>query len=80
MWDKRWLVRSGGLLVLLGFVLPTMTVSCGGLSGFGRTLSLYDLASLANVPLLYLVPVGALAVVILAFLPLIPGKNSQYIF
>lgn len=80
MWDKRWLVRSGGLLVLLGFVLPTMTVSCGGLSGFGRTLSLYDLASLANVPMLYLVPVGALTVVILAFLPIIPGKNNRYIF
>jgi hypothetical protein len=69
MTDKRWLVRGGALLVLLGFVLPSMTVSCSGLTDIGRPLSLSQVASLANMPLLYLVPLGALAVMILAFLP-----------
>ena len=80
MWDKKWLIRSGGLLVLLGFVMPTMTVSCTGLTNIGRSISLYDLASLGNAPLLYLVPLGALAVVILAFLPRLSDKVDQTVF
>jgi pSer/pThr/pTyr-binding forkhead associated (FHA) protein len=80
MWDKKWLIRSGGLLVLLGFVMPTMTVSCSGLTGVGRSFSLYDLASLGNAPLLYLVPLGALAIVILAFLPHLSDKADQSVF
>lgn len=66
---NKWFVRTGALLLLIGFVLPSVLVSCAGAPEYGRSLSLYDISSLVNAPLLYLVPLGALAILILAFLP-----------
>jgi hypothetical protein len=78
--DKRWLLRSGALLVLLGYVLPTMTVSCGGIAGFEQSFSLNSLASQPDAGLLYLVPLGALVVGVLAFLPALGRQTRQLLF
>jgi hypothetical protein len=80
MTNKKWLVRGGALLVMLGFVLPTMTVSCGGLAEYGRTVSLYDLTTLTDSSLLYLVPLGAVVVMILAFLTTSDRKLNLYFY
>jgi hypothetical protein len=67
----------GALLVLLGFVLPSMTVSCSMLPSIGHSMSLAALAGLPNFNglLLYLVPLGALATLILTLLP--PASGVQ---
>lgn len=67
--SKQWVARAGALLVLLGFVLPTLTVSCAGMPGMGRSFSLASLASQANQPWLYLVPIGMIAALVFSFLP-----------
>ncbi len=65
----KWLVRAGSILIMLGFVMPFMTVSCSAVPGLGQSLSLVTLTSLANQSILYLVPFGALIVIVLSFLP-----------
>ena len=77
---NKWLVRAGALLLLIGFILPSVLVSCAGAPEYGRALSLYDIASLVQAPLLYLVPLGGLAVLILAFLPARPGAGFPAAF
>jgi hypothetical protein len=76
----KWLVRGGALLVLLGYVLPTMTVSCGGFMSVGQSFSLAQVASQANQPLLYLVPAGMIVTIILAFLPPENSARSMQFF
>lgn len=66
---KKWLTRAGSLLVMLGFVLPVFSVSCSGISALSQSFSLYQIASMVGIPFLYLVPIGVLAVLILAFIP-----------
>ncbi len=67
----KWLVRAGALLLSLGFVLPSLTVSCTLAPGLGRSYSLANLASnpYISMPLLYLVPLGSLAMLVFSFLP-----------
>lgn len=65
----KWFARAGALLVMLGFVLPSLLVSCSGMGGFGKPFSLAELSSQANQPLLYLVPLGAIAILIFSLLP-----------
>lgn len=78
----KWLARAGVLLVMVGFVLPTISVSCAGAPVPGGALSLANLVSLPYSSisiLLYLVPVGALAVLIFSFLPASdPERNNIY--
>lgn len=75
----KWLVRGSALLVLLGFFLPVMTVSCGGLPGYGQPLSLQQLASQVNQPLLYGVTLGILVTLVFSILPARnAGQGLQY--
>ena len=78
----KWLARAGGLLVMVGFVLPTISVSCAGTPIPGGALSLANIASLPYSSisiLLYLVPIGALAVLIFSFLPALdPSRDRLY--
>jgi hypothetical protein len=74
MMDKeigKWLVRGGGLAVLLGFFLPSLTVSCAAAPDLSQTVSLYDLStsSRLNMQLLILIPLGALVTVFFAWIP-----------
>lgn len=81
MKDKRWLVRAGALLILLGYVMPALMVSCAGMST-GRALSFADLSSSPemNMPLLYLIPAGGLVILILSFLPATSGLQPAALF
>ena len=65
----KWLARAGAILVMLGFILPTMTVSCSGLPGLGQSLSLLDLAGKMDQLALSLVPFGAFVGLVLTLLP-----------
>ena len=67
----RWLVRAGALLVLLGFFLPVMTVSCGGYGGVSR--SLLQLTSESAGVLLFGVLIGMLVALTFTFFI---GKSS----
>ena len=71
MFNKKWLVRVGALLILLGFVLPSLTVSCSALPAPPTTYSLLELATQADIGslVLFLVPLGVLITLIFAFLP-----------
>jgi len=71
----KWLLRAGILFVVLGFVLPAMTVSCSGLPGLGQTFTLANITSRADQPLLYLVPIGAIVAGALSFLQF--GSRTQ---
>jgi hypothetical protein len=76
----KWLGRGGALLVLLGFVLPVMTVSCGGLADYGQSFSLMSLASYADEALLYGAPLGMLAALVFSFLPAFNASQAlQYL-
>lgn len=74
---KKWLVRTGALLLLLGFVLPSLTVSCSALPGLTRSLSLADLAvnPQLNGTLLYLIPFAGLVILVLTVIPAIDPKQ-----
>lgn len=65
----KWLVRTGMLILILGFFMPTMLVSCSGMTGLERSFSLADLASQADQPILYLFMFGALVAGVFSFLP-----------
>jgi hypothetical protein len=69
MSTRKWFVRAGSLLVMLGFVLPVFSVSCGGMPMMSQSFSLAGFSSEFGLPYLYLVPIGALVVLVLAFLP-----------
>lgn len=64
----RWTARAGALLVLLGFVLPYLTVSCSGMPGLGQSFSLVDIASQGDQPLLYLAPLAIVSTLVTSFL------------
>ena len=64
---SKWLARGGALLILLGFVLPSLTVSCS-MIGVGGSMSLMQLANYGNQPILYLVLIAAVVVIILSLL------------
>lgn len=63
----RWLVRVGMLVLVLGFFMPTMLVSCSGISGFEKSFSLADLASQTENPIIYLVLISAIVAFIATF-------------
>jgi hypothetical protein len=69
----KWLVRAGSLILLLGFFIPSMAVSC---SGVKQTFSLYTLSTSPNTgtPLVFLVLLGAIAAIAFSS---IPAKTSQ---
>ena len=76
----KWLARAGALLVLLGFILPVMTVSCSGMTEYGQSYSLMQLASTADQALLYGTPLGILVALVFSFLPARnPGQALQYL-
>jgi hypothetical protein len=62
---SKWIVRTGALLILLGYVLPSFTVSCSIMS-YGETFSILDISGEA--PLLFLIPLTAIIILVLAFL------------
>ena len=67
----KWLTRFGALAILLGYVIPTMAVSCSGIPGYGQSFSLLDLAGEADQSLLYLVPLASIMILVLTVLPTI---------
>ncbi len=73
----KWLTRTGAILIMLGFVLPGLTVSCSGVPGLGQSLSLLDLAGKVNQPTLFFIPFGALVALVLSLLP--AGSRSTFI-
>ena len=73
----KWLVRAGALLVVLGFFIPSVAVSCTVLPGAAQTYSMGQLASQASQqqPLLYLVLLGGFIALAVALVPS-HGKNK----
>jgi hypothetical protein len=67
--NGKWLVRGGALLILFGFFMPSVLVSCTALPTAAQPVSLSQIASDAQQPLVYLAPLGALAAIAFAFLP-----------
>ncbi len=65
---KKWLARGGSLAVLLGFVFPSMVVSCSSLPSARQAYSLLDIAQEAQSLGLYLVPLAMIVVLVLSFL------------
>ena len=79
----KWLVRGGILLLLLGFVLPSITVSCAGIPEASVSFSLANMAIKTNelvLWLLYLVPLGALVTLIVAFIPPANPLRALFLF
>jgi len=79
----KWLVRGGILLLLLGFVLPSITVSCGGVPDARVTYSLANMAYKKGelvLWLLYLVPLGALAALLITFIPPVNPPRALFLF
>jgi len=67
--DKgKWLVRIASLVLVIGFFMPTVLVSCSGYAAVEQSLSLSDLASQANQAILYTLPVAAVVAAGLTFL------------
>lgn len=77
---KKWMIRAGAFLILFGFFIPSMAVSC---SAYGVTqkqsFSMSTAASQMDQGVLYLVLVGVLITLSLSF---ITSRNSQqrYLF
>jgi ABC-type multidrug transport system fused ATPase/permease subunit len=72
----KWLSRAAGLLIVLGFFMPAVLVSCN--AGFveqSQSISFADIASNFDTPILYLVPILAIAVIILS---LLQNDNSPH--
>ena len=73
----KWLVRGAALVLMLGFFLPAVTVSCTVLPGADQTLTSMQLASMdQGQPILFLLPFGALITLVLAFIP----SNTRTLF
>lgn len=70
----KWLLRIASLLIVLGFFMPAVLVSCNSeisaLTGIdtGQSMSLLDIADFADQPILYLIPILSIVAVILSFL------------
>jgi len=70
----KWFVRVASLVILMGFFLPSVLVSCsGGFIEANQAFSLSDLASYAKQSALYILPIGVIATAILTFLK---AKNT----
>ena len=69
--NGKWLVRAGALLVMFGFFMPSMLVSCTALPTASQAISLSQLTnqSMGGQSILYLVLIGALVTIVFAFLP-----------
>ncbi|MDD2920802.1 MAG: FHA domain-containing protein [Anaerolineales bacterium] len=73
---KKWLVRAGSFLILFGFFIPSMAVSCVGQE---QSFSMNTAASQLNQGVLYLVLAGALIAIVFSFL--VARTNQQrYLF
>lgn len=65
----KWLLRIASLLILLGFFMPAVLVSCN--AGFVEPIQSFSLAELAeyvDMPILYIVPIFSIVAIILSFL------------
>jgi len=71
--SAKWLVAGGALLLVLGFLLPVIAVSQLSKS---VSFSLLQIAGISYGFVLYLVPIGALAMIILALVPANDGKTK----
>ncbi len=72
----KWLSRAAGLLIVLGFFMPAVLVSCdAGFVEQSQSISFADIASNFDTPILYLVPILAIAVIILS---LLQNDNSPH--
>ena len=70
----KWFVRVASLVILMGFFLPSVLVSCsGGFIEANQAFSLSDLASYAKQSALYILPIVVIATAILTFLK---AKNT----
>ncbi|MEL7645558.1 MAG: FHA domain-containing protein [Anaerolineaceae bacterium] len=65
----KWLSRAAGLLIVLGFFMPAVLVSCNaGIVEQSQSISFSDIASNFDTPILYLVPILAIAAIVLSLL------------
>lgn len=65
----KWLLRIASLLMMLGFFMPAVLVSCN--AGFVEPIQSFSLAEIADyvdVPILYIVPIFSIVAIILSFL------------
>lgn len=75
---KKWLIRAGSFLILFGFFIPSMAVSCSALGvSQEQSFSMSDAASQFNQAILYLTLLGVLITLVFSFL--IPRTNQQRI-
>ncbi len=65
----KWLSRAAGLLIVLGFFMPAVLVSCNaGIMEQSQSISFADIAGNFDTPILYLVPILAIAAIVLSLL------------
>ena len=83
--NAKWLVRAGALLVMLGFFLPTMLVSCTAL-GVTQSVGELSLANLAGGSqlqqsdgIIYLIFLGALVALMASLTSLIRQDLDAYL-
>lgn len=65
----KWLLRIASLLIMLGFFMPAVLVSCN--AGFVEPIQSFSLAEIADyvgVPILYILPIFSIVAIILSFL------------
>ena len=82
--NGKWLVRGGALLIIFGFFMPSMLVSCTLMPTAGQAISLSQLAGpslgIQGQMILYLVLLGALVAMVFALLPTNrPSQQIQYL-
>jgi len=65
---SKWFVAGGALLLIIGFFLPVVTIS-GQNAGNTINISLLRVAGSPYLFFLYLVPIGALVMILLSFIP-----------
>lgn len=65
---SKWFVAGGALLLIIGFFLPVVSIS-GQNAGNSINISLLRVAGSPYLFFLYLVPVGALAMILLSVIP-----------
>ena len=63
---KKWFVRIGSLLLVAGFFLPLVTVSCVGTGG---NISLAEIAQHLDQPILYMMLLASAVVLVVSLLP-----------
>lgn len=65
----KWLLRIASLLIMLGFFMPAVLVSCN--AGFVEPIKSFSLAEIADyvdVPILYILPIFSIVAIVLSFL------------